>query len=148
MSNRFDAQYDLLGLKAPESDMDPLEKAEMIFHAACLKKGIDPMALPLVSHLPEEFQVFPVVSYQLEVIGSVIRNGVKANWNSSKQKKYDSWFWMDAPGFRFGGSHYAISSTVTGGGSRLCTFSEEDQDFFSIECIPFWAAFCGSTLPS
>ncbi|HET6255816.1 MAG TPA: hypothetical protein VFE32_17195 [Puia sp.] len=143
---RFSTQYNILGLKVPSPDMAPREKAELIFHAAAKILGLDPAALPVVHHLPEEFQVFPVVSFQLEVIRKALVSRRVADWNDRSEEKYGSWFLMNDPGFRFGDSRYGL--TYSSGGSRLCTFSVDDQDFFAIECIALWADFCGGQLPA
>lgn len=56
MASKFAPQYNILGLKPPSKKMDDREKAEIIFHAACKKLGIDPAALPVVHHLKEKYR--------------------------------------------------------------------------------------------
>jgi hypothetical protein len=146
MAHRFDEQYNALGLKAPSAEKDPREKAEIVFYAACQKMGFDPAALPIVDHLPEAFRVFPVASYKLEVITKAILDGKKLDPNS-RQRKWGAWFWMDKPGFRFIGSDYAYAFSYAGGGSRLCSWSEQDATFIAIECIALWADFHDGKLP-
>lgn len=144
---KFEKQYNLLGLEAPSCEIDPREKAEIIFYAACKKKGVDPSILPVVHQLPERFQVFPVVSYQLEMIAEVLLDGKKKNYNDRQQDKWGPWFWMNNPGFRFFAAHYDFVDTVVTGGPRLSLLSAEDVEFFAEECIAFWADFCGGQLP-
>lgn len=145
---KFTQQYNILGLKPPSKKMDAREKAEVIFHAACKIHGLDPAALPLVDHLEEEFRPSLVSSYKLQVVRKAITAGRKGNWNDTSERKWGSWFWMNKPGFRFYASHSSLTRTYAAGGSRLCTFSEEDQDFFAQECIAFWADFHGEELPA
>lgn len=125
--------------------MSAREKSDIIFHAACLKIGADPAALPLVDHLLEALRLFPVASYKLQIIREALTNQKKADWNG-RERKWGSWFWMDKPGFRFNGAYCDIALTAATGGPRLCTFTYEDQNFFSTECIALWADFCGGEL--
>ena len=144
--NRFEKQYNLLGLQAPAAEIAPLEKAEIIFYAACKKLGIDPSVVPVVHQLPERFQIFPVVSYRLEVIAEVILDGKKKDYNNSRQGKWGAWFWMNKPGFRvYDAGCDGVDAYVTGG-PRLSLLSDEDAEFFAVECIAYWADFCGAEL--
>jgi hypothetical protein len=144
---RFSKQYDLLGLEAPSSEMQPREKAEIIFYAACKKLGIDPSVLPAVHDLPERFRVFPVASYQLEVITEALLNGKVKDYNNNRQAKWGAWFYMNKPGFRFLVASCGRVVTAVTGGPRLSLLSEGDAEFFAEECIALWADFCGGQLP-
>lgn len=146
MANKFAAQYKILGIPTPESTATPMEKADAIFQAACNKQGIDPALLPELSMLPEQFRAFPLSAYKLEVIRTALVEGKKANWNDTRERKWGSWWWMNDPGFRFFVSDYSITITYSACGSRLCTFSEEDEEFFALECIAIWADFAGAKL--
>lgn len=145
MSEKFEKQYDALGLKAPEGTMDARNKAEVIFHAACKKLGIDPSLAPPVFELLDKYQA-PIASlYRLMIIRDAITDNREANWDDRSEYKYEGWFLLNAPGFRFRVAYYLYSSS--GVGSRLCTFSEADAEFFMTECIAFWADFLGGKLP-
>lgn len=148
MKRNFAAQYEALGMEPLDESMAPVEKSEVIFHAACKKLGLEPTFLPIVDALPDEYKVFPVVAYKLEVIRNAITCSRKAEWDDVTEEKWGSWHHMNFPGFRFHYSTSDDSDTITTWGSRLCTFSEKDDNFFAIECIAFWADFKGGTLPA
>ena len=148
MKKKFDRQYSALGLQAPANEMDPREKAEIIFYAACKKKGIDPALRPAVHELEGKYQAPLTGLYELMVIRDAITENREADWNDAGEEKWGGWFLMNKPGFRFGVSLCVIVYSFTAGGSRLCTFDEEDQEFFMNECVAFWADFYGGKLPS
>lgn len=54
--------------------------------------------------------------------------GWKADYNDDDQYKYYPVFWMDSPGFRFDGSHYATTDSYSSGGSRTVFASSEISD--------------------
>lgn len=147
MSEKFERQYDRLGLKAPSSEMDPREKAEIIFYAAAKILGLDPSILPQVHGLPEEFSISPVAIYKLEIITRAIVGTERADYENGRQKKFASWYLMNKPGFRFYGAGYAFASPGSSGGPRLCTFSREDEEFIALECIALRADLMGGKLP-
>lgn len=148
MSNRFEKQYDALGLKASKGSMTPLDKAEVIFHAACKKLGIDPALLPAVFELLDKYQGPLSGLYKLMVIRDAITDKREADWNDRSEYKYGGWFLLNDPGFRFYDTYCDFTYAFSFGGPRLCTFSDDDQEFFMVECIAIWADFYGSKLPN
>jgi hypothetical protein len=145
MTTKFMAQYKRLGIKVPKTK-DPVEKAEIIYDAACKKLCLDPADLPDVSRVREKYRASQLAFHKMEVVRDAITDDREADWNDRGEYKYGGWFWMDSPGFRFHGSYYSFAVSYPTGGSRLCTFSEEDQDFFMIECVSLWADFYGGKL--
>lgn len=142
----FKEQYARLGMKIPKTK-SPVEKAALIYVASCAKLEIDPLALPDVSRIREKYHAKTVADYKLMIVRDALTEEREANWDDDDEYKYGGWFWMDAPGFRFIDSFFDLSHSYTSGGSRLCTFSEEDQDFFMKECIALWADSMGGKLP-
>lgn len=147
MSKKYEQQYDTLGLEAPENEIDPREKAEVIFYAACKKLSLDPTALPQVQHLGEDFRPSLIASYKLQVIRKALTDDRKPNYDDYSEEKWGAYYLMNKPGFRLDAVFYGISTSLTHGGPRLCTFSEEDQEFFSTECVALWADLSGGQLP-
>jgi hypothetical protein len=107
------------------------------FEHACQVLGLDPLALPEVSMLPENHQKAIVSHYKLITIveANNKENGDwKADWNNSKQWKYYPWFWVKASdekpagsGLSFGDFGDGISRTPVG--SRLCVGSSEQAEY-------------------
>lgn len=122
-------------------------KAQAIYVAACTKLGLDPTDLPDISKVREKYRASQVALHKLQVVRDAITDDREANWDN-REYKYGSWFYMNKPGFLFLGVDYDFSGTGVSGGSRLCTFSEDDQEFFSEECIALWADFMGGKLPA
>lgn len=145
MSN-FKEQYARLGMKVPKTK-NLVEKAELIYVASCAKLGVDPLALPDVSRIREKYQAKTIADYKLMIVRDAITDEREADWNSSEYK-YGGWFWMNKPGFRFCVSYCDVTYAGTTGGSRLCTFSEDDQEFFMQECVALWADSMGGKLPA
>lgn len=142
----FKAQYARLGMKVPKTT-NAVEKAELIFVACCKKIGVDPLALPDVSLIREKYRPRQIGDYKLMIIRDALTEEKEANWNDRNEYKYDGWFYLNAPGFRFFVTFYSRAAALTGSGSRLCTFSEEDQEFFMKEPIALWADSLGGKLP-
>lgn len=145
MPKEFEEQYKRLGMAVPETG--DREKAELIYNASCAKLGLDPNNLPEVSKVREKYQASQLAFHKLSAIRDAIVEDKEAEWNDEDEYKYGAWFWMDKPGFRLGGIGYRWAASSTGAGSRLCTFTEEDGEFFAKECIAFWADFMGGKLP-
>lgn len=133
-------------MSVPETT-DPIVKAKAIYVAACAKLRLDPANLPDVSRIRAKYVAHQIADYKLMVIRDAITQEREANWDG-REYKYGSWFLMNSPGFRFHAVLCAFALTGVTGGSRLCTFSEEDQEFFSEECIALWADFMGGKLPA
>ena len=66
---------------------------------------------------------------KLKLIAKVLNEGWRLNWNNNSQYKWYPWFYMNRPGFRFGGSDSYYSVASTAGGSRLCFSSRELSDY-------------------
>lgn len=142
----FKEQYARLRMGIPQKKVSLIQKATLIFVASCVKLGIDPQALPDVSMIKEKYRAKTVADYKLMVIRDALTEEREADWNSD-ERKYGGWFWMDKPGFRFYGSRYVFALSFASGGSRLCTFSDDDQQFFMTECVALWADSLGGKLP-
>ena len=95
------------------------------FEDACKKENIDPIALPEVSMIPEEFRKALIAAYKLFIIFKAINNGWVADFTNSNQGKYYPYLWVLSSGFRVVFSNYDYVNTGTIVGSRLCTFSSE-----------------------
>lgn len=103
------------------------------FEAACKILNIEPTALPVVDHLPEDEQKPIIAHYKLmKVIAAKnkINNDWKPDWNDRSQGKYYPWLWVTQKegqaGFGLSCSDYDYSSTCASIGSRLCVGSAED----------------------
>jgi hypothetical protein len=94
------------------------------FEGACKVKGVDPIkVLPKVTGYPKGHHKALIALAKLIIINDALNfvdNGNKAwkpDWNNYSEGKYYPWFYLDKPGFRLGGVHYA--NTYSGVGSRL-----------------------------
>ena len=95
------------------------------FEDACKKENIDPIALPEVSMIPEEFRKALIAAYKLFIIFKAINNGWVADFTNSNQGKYYPYLWVLSSGFGFDDSLCRYGHTGASVGSRLCTFSSE-----------------------
>ena len=95
------------------------------FEDACKKENLDPNALPDVSMIPEEFHRPLIAVYKLFIIYKAINNGWIADFTNHSQYKYYPWLPVLSSGFGFSLSNCDYDYTVTGVGSRLCTYSSE-----------------------
>jgi len=95
------------------------------FEKACEKENLDPMALPEVSMIPEEFRKAIIGAYKLFIIFKAINNGWIARMGDASQLKYEPWLRVLSSGCGFGSSICVCDYTYTPVGSRLCTFSPE-----------------------
>jgi hypothetical protein len=112
------------------------------FEDACKKVNTDPVKLPDVSGIMEEFAKPIIAAYKLLIIYNAINNGWKPDWSNWDQYKYYPWFGVLSSGFGFSNSIYYCDGTNAGVGSRLCTdtrekalyiaehFKAEYQEFF------------------
>lgn len=145
--SKFAAQYKRLGMEVPETT-NPTEKAEAIYITSCAKLGVDPADLPDVSRIREKYRLRTIADYKLCIVRDAITDSQEADWEDGDEDKYGGWFWMDSPGFRLGAVYCDGTFACTGLGSRLCTFSRPDQEFFMQECIALWADQMGGKLPA
>ena len=95
------------------------------FEKACEKENLDPLALPEVSMIPEEFRKAIIGAYKLFIIFKAINNGWIARMGNSSQLKYEPWLRVRSSGCGFDDSLYYSDLTHSTVGSRLCTFSAE-----------------------
>ena len=144
--NDFKAQYANLGIN-DALPTDPVQKFEVIYRAACTKLGLHPQDMPDVSRVREKYRASQLAFHKLEVVRDAIVSDREANYDDRNEEKWGGWFYMNKPGFRFYASRYTYSRARSTGGSRLCTFSDDDQEFFMKECIAGWADFLGGVLP-
>lgn len=147
MSAEFSKQYSILGIPPPDESMDALHKAMRIFCAACNRLGIIP-DIPVVTHLPEEMQLFPVRAYQLQVIVQALLQGSKLNWELVEQPfQQDKWgpqrMNMETT-FQVEELEVNHHMSTTVGGPRLVCLDSRDAWFLATECEAFWAGFCGA----
>lgn len=101
------------------------------FEAACAKENIDPLHMPDVSGIPEEFRKAIIGVYKLMVIFKAINNGWRPDWNDYNQLKYFPWFRVLSSGFGFSGSAYGYDVTFAYSSSRLCTYGSEQALFIA-----------------
>jgi hypothetical protein len=148
MSKKFAKQYQRLGLPESTAELLPQQKAEMIYGAACLVLKIEPNHMPDVSMVREKYRPSQLALHKLQVVRDAITGDQEADWNDMDEYKYGGWFWMDDPCFRFCAVNCTRTDARAGLGSRLCTFSDSDQEFFMKECVALWADFHGGKLPS
>jgi hypothetical protein len=93
------------------------------FEDACNELGIDPEHfVEIVGYMEPKDEL---AYRKLKVIVKALNEGWEPNWNDSSERKWRPWFYLDAPGFRFHGSDYVDSGSISAGGSRLCFKSEE-----------------------
>lgn len=95
------------------------------FEDACAKCGIEPIALPELSMIPEEFRKPILAAYRIMIIYKAINNKWVPDWANSNQGKYYPWYWVLSSGFGFSCSSYTYDYSFTSVGSRLCTDSSE-----------------------
>jgi hypothetical protein len=144
--NDFKVQYANLGINdAPPTD--PVQKFEVIYRAACTKLGLNPEDMPDVSRVREKYRASQLAFHKLEVVRDAIVSDREANYDDRNEEKWGGWFYLNKPGFRFDGACCGISYSCSVGGPRLCTFSNDEQEFFMKECVAGWADFYGGVLP-
>jgi len=95
------------------------------YEDACAKLGIDPLKLPDVSNIPEEFAKPIIAAYKIMIIFKAINNGWTPDWSDSNQWKYFPWYGVLSSGFGFDRTNYSYAGANTFVGSRLCTDSSE-----------------------
>lgn len=106
------------------------------FEKACELRGYDVnTVLPDVSNYPTKHQKAVTAFAKLVIINEAMNEGKGLDWNDDDQYKYYPWFDMEfhkknnPSGFRFYDTYYAVTSTRTSGGSRLCFFTREDAKY-------------------
>jgi hypothetical protein len=106
-------------------------KSIKTFEDACKRIGVDPMAIPDLTTISEEFRKPIIAYYKLQVIYKAINNGWKPDWSNWQQYKYYPWFEVLSSGFGFSDSLYDCDDSYADVGSRLCTFSSEAALFIA-----------------
>jgi hypothetical protein len=91
------------------------------FEDACKRLGIDPIKIPDLDGIPEEFHKPIIAGYKLMIVYKAINNGWRPDWSNWNQYKYYPWFGVLSSGFGFSDTTYYFAYARTGVGSRLCT---------------------------
>ena len=105
------------------------------FESAAQSLGIDPTLLPIVDHLPEEFQKAQIAAYKLFILSKASWQDTKIDWYDWDQRKYYPWFDLspeDKPvgssgGFSYG--DYDCGGTDSSVGSRLVYPTREIAEY-------------------
>lgn len=107
------------------------------FEDACLETGENPSDRKFTEGTTDD------IAYQkLKVIAKALNpKGWVPDWNSTTQRKWRPWFYLNNPGFRFFDSGCGIPGTGSTGGSRLCLESEELSDYSAKQFLPIWKDF-------
>lgn len=134
--------FSILKLKESKK-ITPEEKSDILYKAACSLLGFDPLNLPIMDNVAEEFKSSPIALYKLQVIRKAVVGEWVANWNNYEYK-YSPYFWLDDPGFRLYGvlCDFVLSGTV--GGPRLCYQTRDQALFVGQECIWLYKEFMGA----
>lgn len=98
------------------------------FESACARLGRSTQ-LPDMSSWPSSLRRPMIALYKLTVIRDAIVGDWVADWDDSKQRKWQPWFYLNKPGFRFDDSYYVLTVTLASGGSRLVFASEAQSDY-------------------
>lgn len=113
------------------------------FEDACKKENVDPLQLPDVSMILEEFREALIAVYKLFVIFKAINNGWIANYTNPKQAKYYPWLRVASSGSGFdfsdSGYHYVYADASVG--SRLCTYDPQVALYIGDQFGPEYAKF-------
>ena len=109
------------------------------FPEACKKLKLNPAkVLPRITGMPKRHQAAIIAQAKLIIIAEAMNDGWKPDWNNSDEWKYYPWFWMNEPGFRFGGSYYTNTNAYAGTGSRLCFRTRELSDHAGKKFLSLW----------
>ena len=101
------------------------------FEDACKKENIDPLLLPDVSMIPEQFRSAIINVFKLMIIFKAINNGWTPDWSNTSEYKYYPWFWFSPSGVGFSGTTYLYARTDASVGSRLCTDTIEKAEYIA-----------------
>jgi hypothetical protein len=104
-------------------------KSLKLWEDFCKVKNVDPLALPGVDKIPEEFREALVAAYKIMFRCYVLKNGVKLDW-ATDQRKYFPYFRVvpdnkAVSGFRWVDYGYGYACSASFVGSRL---SVDDSD--------------------
>lgn len=94
------------------------------FEEACTKNGTDPKDPKFSTGTPDD------IAYQKlkEITKAINPADFKVDYNNGSQQKWYPYFTGSGSGFRFIGSGYGWTSTLTSGGARLSFATEEDSN--------------------
>jgi len=112
-------------IKTPNKSIKFDFKTIKSFEDACKKENVDPVALPDVSMISEEFRKAIIAVYKLFIIFKAINNGWVADFANYNQHKYYPWLSVLSSGFGFDYSSSYFDDANTFVGSRLCTDTSE-----------------------
>lgn len=110
------------------------------FEDACDMNGTDPIEiLPYRSPKTPKQEWLNALAKMDEIIRA-INPGFTPDYSNSSQYKWYAWFKYESKnsGFRFHGSRCAYVFTLSTGGSRLCSESEEKAIFIAKTFIDIW----------
>ena len=93
------------------------------------KLGLDPNSKPEITGISEKHAKILSAVYESLVISEAIREEWEPDYDNQTEKKFEPWYWADAPGFRFHGSHCTHTRTIAALGPLLCQESREKSDF-------------------
>lgn len=91
------------------------------FEDCCAETGDDPKDQRFHQGPPDE-----IAYRKIKVITKAYNGDWTPDWNDGAQRKWFSWWYLDAPGFRLSALDYHWSASRSGAGSRLCFSSEEN----------------------
>jgi len=76
------------------------------------KLGLDPNSKPEITGISEKHAQILSAVYESLVISEAIREEWEPDYDNQTEKKFEPWYWADAPGFRFHGSHCTHTRTI------------------------------------
>ena len=111
------------------------------FEKACDILNLDPTALPVVNHLPDQDQKALIAHYKImKVIEAKNKqnNNWKPDWTNRNQWKYYPWLRVeekeDKSGLGLSYFYYVYAFSHTSVGSRLCVGSASQAKEVFVEC--------------
>lgn len=110
---------------------------------AANEMGIDPVTSPPFPIPVGSFENAANAFFKLDVIATVLLEGVVLDWTNSDQRKYYAWFNNYKPGscFSFGGSGCGWTAANSRGGARLCVDTAEKAEYFGRQFIDIFNQF-------
>jgi len=110
---------------------------------AAAEYGIDPVKDLPYSKPMNSFQEAANAFFKLDIIATVLNEGVILDWADENQKKWYAWFnnYQPGSGFSFNGTSYGWTGADTTGGARLCVHSEELARYFGKQFLPIFNQF-------
>lgn len=131
----------------PEAKYSPEHQADIVYRASCKMLRLMPDSLPDCTAIHSEFHGSQIALYKLQVIRRAVVGKWEANWNDGSYK-WGCWFWLNAPGFRFGGARYDVHAATWAGGSRLCFQTRRQAEFVGRYCLAiFRDLLCDEDFP-